>query len=209
MASLGLIVVGDYALATGADRHVSFAASVLGKTNQTLAWVWFVPADRVQLASALHEAWQRPHPVACFGGLGNGIDDVVRVTVKALQIGREQVGLARHAESVVEDALTFANVSFFSGRPEKAHSRFEQWWLAHAASGDMSAMATERVRWTLPETPVAAEARRSAKSRYPTVIQRLTHAGEGEVMLTFTGTSKGKVQGARKALQRALGTHSS
>ena len=97
MGLLGLIVVGDYALATGADRHIAFAASVLGKKNHTLAWAWFVPADRVQLASVLHEAWQRPHAVACFGGLGTGIDDVVQVTVKALQMGREQVGLVRHA----------------------------------------------------------------------------------------------------------------
>ena len=67
--TLGLIVVGDYALATGTDRHVAFAASLLGRTSHALEWAWLIPANRVQLAASLHEAWQRPHPVACFGGL--------------------------------------------------------------------------------------------------------------------------------------------
>ena len=209
---LGLIVVGDYALATGADRHVAFVASVLGRSHLALSWVAFVPADRVQLASALYEAWQRPHPVACFGGLGNGIDDVVRVTVNALQAGREQVGLIRHTEIAVEGRLQCANVSFFSGHPERAHFKFERWWRSHIAVDDADALGgaearfTERIRWTLPETGVAADARRKAKSAYPTVIQRLTQASAGEIMLTFSGASKGKAQGARKTLQRALGT---
>ena len=65
---LGLIVVGDYALATGADRHVPFAASLLGRASLALDWAWLIPASRIQLAAALHEAWQRPHPVACLVG---------------------------------------------------------------------------------------------------------------------------------------------
>ncbi len=202
MASLGLIVVGDFALATGGDQHVKFVASVLGRAGQSLAWAWFIPADRVQLASALHEAWQRPHAVASFGGLGNGVDDSVRVTLNALQLGREQVGLPRLAATESDDVLTCANAVFFSGHPHKAHAAFERWWLAQAPDGD--AHATERVRWPLPESTHAAGARRKVKADYPAVAQRLTAAGDGEAMLTFTGTSKGKAQGARKALQRAL-----
>ena len=204
MGSLGLIVVGDYALATGADRHVAFAASVVGRSNQSLAWAWIIPADRVQLASALHEAWQRPLPVACFGGLGNGVDDGVRVTINALQAGREQVGLSRHPETEIDGVRTCANIAFFSGNPKKAHAAFERWWGSATPHGNSAALATERIHWTLPESTHAIGARRKVKSDYPAVAQRLTAAGDGEVMLTFTGTSKGKAQGARKALQRAL-----
>ena len=203
---LGLIVVGDYALATGADRHVAFAASVLGKSGRSLAFAWFIPADRVQLASALHEAWQRPHAVACFGGLGHGIDDSVRATINALQLGREQVGLPRHAEAVCDGVVKCANTHFFSGHPDKSHAAFERWWLSQTLGA--AALATECVRWTLPESTHAADARRKVKADYPTVAQRLTAASDGEVMLTLTGTSKGKAQGARKALQHALASKS-
>ena len=202
MVSLGLVVVGDFALATGHDQHVKFAASLLGRSSQSLAWAWFVPADRVQLASVLHEAWQRPHAVACFGGLGNGVDDSVRLTIKALQIGREQVGLSRHAESEMDGVVMCSNIALFSGDPDRAHAAFERWWCSQPLAVD--APATERMRWSLPESIHAAEARRKVKADYPAVSQRLTAAGDGEVMLTFTGPSKGKVQGARKALQRAL-----
>ena len=202
MASLGLIAVGDFALATGCDQHVKFVTSVLGETGQSLAWAWFIPADRVQLASALYEAWQRPHVVACFGGLGNGVDDCVRVTLNALQIGREQVGLSPHAELDGEGVVSCANTTFFPGHPDNAHAAFERWWRLRAL--DIDAPATERVRWPLPESTNAADARRKVKADYPTVVQRLTAASEGEVMLTFTGPSKGKAQAARKALQRAL-----
>ena len=207
-ARLGLIVVGDYALATGRDQHVGFVGSVLGKTGRALVWAWMIPADRVQLASALHEAWQRPHAVACFGGLGHGVDDCVPVTVSALQAGRERVGLTRHPETESTGMATCANVAFFSGHPDKAHAAFERWWgaLVRAESGDT--LATERVRWSLPESTHAVAARRSVKADYPTVVQRLTAAGEGDIMLTFTGTSKGKAQRARKALQRALAANS-
>ena len=201
-APLGLIVVGDYALATGADRHIALAASVLGKTGRSIAWAWLIPADRVQLASALHEAWQRPHDVACFGGLGECVDDHVRVTINALQVGREQVGRPRHPEIATEGILTCANIAFFPGHPDEAHAAFERWWGLQALDAD--AHATERIRWVLPESTHAVNARRKVKADYPTVAQRLNAAGDGEVMLMFTGTSKGKTQGARKALQRAL-----
>ncbi len=204
MRALGLIVVGDYALATGADTHVAFVASVVGKANQSIAWAWFLPADRVQLASALHEAWQRPLAVACFGGLGGGVDDNVRMTLAALQLGREQVGLSRHPETEIDGVKTCANIAFFSGDPKEAHSSFARWWGSVTPDGDGGVLATERIHWALPESVQAVEARRKAKSDYPTVAQRLTAAGDGEVMLSFTGTSKGKAQGARKALQRAL-----
>ena len=206
--SLGLIVVGDFALATGADKHVSFVASLLGKTGQSLAFAWLIPADRVQLASALYEAWQRPHAVACFGGLGSGVDDCVRVTLSALQMGREAVGLLRHAVAESDGVVTCANVAFFPGQPEPAHAAFERWWLSQIQTIAAQAPATERVRWALPESPRAADARRKVKADYPTVVQRLTDAGNGDVMLTLTGTSKGKAQGARKALQHALASKS-
>lgn len=206
MRALGLIVVGDYALATGADRHVAFAASVVGKANQSIAWAWFIPADRVHLASALHEAWQRPLAVASFGGLGNGVDDCVRVTINALQVGREQVGLSRHPETEVDGIKTCANIAFFSGNPKQAHAAFERWWGPATRAGDGAALATERIYWALPEAAAAAGARRKVKLDYPAVEQRLIAAGDGEIMLTFTGTSKAKAQGARKALQRALST---
>ena len=204
MGSLGLIVVGDYALATGADRHVAFAASVLGSVNQSLAWTWLIPADRVQLASALCEAWQRPHAVACFGGLGEGVDDCVRVTMNALQVGREQVGLSRRSETEIEGIATCANIAFFPGSPEKAHPAFARWWGSAVRAVNGAALAIERIRWALPESRHAVDARRKVKSDFPTVAQRLTVAGDGEIMLSFTGTSKAKAQGARKALQREL-----
>ena len=211
--TLGLIVVGDYALATGADQHVAFVAALLGKTGRSLAFAWFVPAGRVPLAGALHEAWQRPQTVACFGGLGRGIDDHVRVTISALQTGREEMGLHRHPMSDIDDVLACANTVFFPGQPLAAHTSFERWWIAQALdSGAAGLPSTERVHWTLPESLAAADARRSVKADHPTVAQRLTAGtknAEGEVMLTFTGTSKGKTQAARKALQRLLAARGS
>lgn len=202
MSSLGLIVTGDYALATGADRHIAFAASQLARTGQALAFAWFVPADRVQIAAAFAEAWQRPQRVACFGGLGAGVDDHVRATVAALQVGREQVGLPRHAESLEEGAVSCGNLSFFPGAPAVAHPMFERWW---ARVGVVQAgAASESIRWTLPESALGAVARNDLKAEFPLIAQRITgHAGGG-VALTLTGPSKGKVQQARKALQHRL-----
>lgn len=206
LGSLGLIVVGDFALATGADRHVAFAAAQVGAARQSIAWAWFVAADRVQLAAALYEAWQRPHAVACFGGLGQGADDCVLATINALQIGREQVGLPRHQCTESEGVTRCANIAFFPGHPKQAHPAFSRWWRALAETGRVDAPASEQVRWVLPEPPHAVAARHSVKASYPTVAQTITASGNGngELMLTFTGTSKGKAQGARKALQRAL-----
>lgn len=205
-AALGLIVVGDYALATGRDQHVGFVGSILGTKGHALAWAWMIPADRVQLASALHEALQRPHAVACFGGFGAGIDDCVNVTLSGLQTGREQVGLSRHVETRVAGTAMCGNVAFFSGHPAKAHSAFELWWATYAHDVNANAQVTERIGWTLPESDQASDARRKIKAQYPSVRQRLIAGGDGEVMLTFIGMSKGKAQGARKALQRALAT---
>lgn len=203
MTSLGLIVAGDFALATGADRHIAFAASQLARNAQALAFAWLVPADRVQIAAAFVEAWQRPQRVACFGGLGTGVDDHVRVAVQALQAGREQVGLPRHAESIDGDVICCGNLSFFPGTPAAAHPLFERWWteLSATASG---ADASETLRWSLPESAANAAARRDLKADYPLIAQRVTGHSAGGVALTLTGPSKGKVQQARKALQYKL-----
>jgi hypothetical protein len=200
--SLGIIVVGDFALATGRDQHVKFVASVLGKAAQSPAWAWFIPADRVQLAAALYEAWQRSHAVACFGGLGDGVDDCVRATINALQVGRQQVGLSRLAETESAGVVTCGNVRFFSGHPDRAHRAFEQWWLS--LSPAETPLAREQVRWSLPESRQAVDARRKAREDFPSVAQRLTAATDGQVMLTFSAASKSKAQAARKAMQRAL-----
>ncbi len=199
-------MAGDFALATGADQHVAFIASTLAKSNRALAWAWFVPADRVQIAAVLHEAWQRPHPVACFGGLGDGIDDHVRATVASLQAGREAVGLPRHTEQAGDDMFSCGNIAFFSGNPKISHAVFERWFdvqLALTAASNL-ATATERVRWELPESAAASNARRLAKQAFPAVAQRLIAGADGEVALIFEGPSKGKTQSARKVLQREL-----
>ncbi|MEO7254754.1 MAG: hypothetical protein ABIZ64_11030, partial [Casimicrobium sp.] len=124
----------------------------------------------------------------------------------ALQSGREQIGLARHVDIEREDILTCANTAFFPGHPDKAHASFERWW--HSQAADIDTQVTERVRWPLPESTLAADARRKVKADYPEVAQRLTPSSDGEVMLTFTATSKGKAQGARKALQRTMAANS-
>ena len=203
---LGVIVVGDYALATGADRHVAFAASLLGRTAHALEWAWLIPANRIQLAAALHEAWQRPHPVACFGGLGDGVDDHTRATVEALQRGRDEVGLPRHAEHVQAGVMQVGNVAFFCGDPARAHDLFAQGWqtLLAMQAGDDGALASEQVRWCLPEDASSARARQQTKAKHPVVSQRVVAAAEGAVALRLSGISKGKVQAARKALQAAL-----
>jgi len=201
MPSLGLIVAGDFALATGADRHVAFAAQQLARSGQALAFAWLVPADRVQIAAAISEAWQRPQRVACFGGQGNGVDDHVRATVAALQAGREQVGLPRHAEAIEAGVTRCANLSFFPGSATAAHPLFERWWTSQASA---EAMASESMRWTLPESTAAAAARSQLKTEFPLIAQRITAHTGGGVALTLTGPSKGKVQQARKALQQRL-----
>lgn len=204
--TLGLLVVGDYALASGADRHVAFAASLLGRTSHALEWAWLIPASRVQLAAALHEAWQRPHAVACFGGLGAGVDDHTRTTVAALQRGRDEVGLQRHSVDSEAAVMRVGNVAFFPGDPARAHQLFAGWWqtLLATEAADDGALASEQVRWALPETAASAQARQQTKIKHPAVAQRLISAAEGDVALRLSGTSKGKVQAARKALQAAL-----
>ena len=204
--ALGLIVVGDYALATGADRHVAFAASLLGRTAQALEWAWLIPAQRIQLAAALHEAWQRPHLVACFGGLGDATDDHVRVTIEALQRGRDQLGLVRHVAQTDVAALQVANVAFFPGDPVRAHDAFARWWQCSLAApgADENELAIELLRWALPESAASAQARQKNKIKHPMVLQRLIATAEGDAALRLSGTSKGKVQAARKALQAAL-----
>ena len=206
MVALGLIVVGDYALATGADQHVAHAASLLGRTSHAVSWAWLIPADRVQLAAALFEAWQRPHPVACFGGLGDGIDDHTRATVEALQQGRDDVGLPRYLVRSNQPILQVGNVAFFHGQPTRAHDLFAQWWQSLSATrdGNEGALASELVRWSLPEGAVSVRARQQTKVKHPAVSQRLMATTEGDVSLRLTGASKGKVQAARKALQAAL-----
>ena len=203
---LGLIVVGDYALATGADRHVAFAATLLGRTAHTLEWAWLIPADRVQLAAALHEAWQRPHAVACFGGLGAGVDDHTRATVEALQRGRDEVGLPHRLVDSDAAVMQVGNVAFFPGDPARAHDLFAQWWQSlledDAANG--GALASEEVLWAMPESAASALARRHVKAKHPWVAQRLIASSDGEIALRLTGGSKGKVQAARKALQAAI-----
>lgn len=204
--ALGLIVVGDYALATGADRHVAFAASILGRTAHALEWAWLIPGNRIQLAAALHEAWLRPHPVACFGGLGSAIDDHVLATVEALQRGREQVGLVRHVAQADEAVPQVGNVAFFSGDPSRAHDAFTRWWQRSLAArgADESEPAIELVRWALPESAASVQARQKSKIKHPMVLQRLIATADDGVALRLSGTSKGKVQAARKALQAAL-----
>ena len=204
--ALGLIVVGDYALASGADRHVALASTLLGRTAHALDWAWLIPAGRIQLAAALHEAWQRPHPVACFGGLGDGVDDHTRATVEALQRGRDEVGLPRYPAHTDAAVLQVGNIAFFYGDPARAHELFAQWWQSLTATGrdEDAVLASEQVRWSLPETLASAQARRRAKIEQPMVAQRLIAAADGELGLKLSGTSKGKVQVARKALQAAL-----
>jgi hypothetical protein len=205
-SALGLIVVGDYALATGADTHVSHAAAALARTSDSLAWAWLIPSDRTQLAAALFEAWQRRHPVACFGGLGDGVDDPVRTTIHALQKGREEVGQPRHVQHAVAGGLQVGNIAFFSGHPARARADFDRWWQSQlAASDDTASMLTsEQLRWQLPETTPATLARRAIKLQHSTIAQRVIAAADGGVALRLSGASKGKVQAARKALQAAL-----
>ena len=203
---LGLIVVGDYALATGADRHVPFAASLLGRASLALDWAWLIPASRIQLAAALQEAWQRPHPVACFGGLGGGVDDHTRATVEALQRGRDEVGLPRHAVASDAAVMQVGNAAFFPGDPARAHDVFAQWWesLLAERAADVRVPVSEQIRWSIPETAASTQARQQIKINYPMVSQRLISGADYAVALRLSGVSKGRVQAARKALQAAL-----
>ena len=204
--ALGLIVVGDYALATGADRHITFVATLLGRTAHALEWAWLIPANRIQLAAALHEAWQRPLTVACFGGLGDAVDDHTRATVEALQCGRDEVGLPRHVVNSDAAVMQVGNVAFFPGDAVLAHELFGPWWqtLLAMQAGDDGALASEQVRWCLPEEASSARARQQTKAKHPAVSQRVVADAEGAVALRLSGVSKGKVQAARKTLQAAL-----
>ena len=162
-------MVGDYALATGADRHVAFAASLLGRSSQALEWAWLIPASRVQLAAALHEAWLRSHPVACFGGLGDGVDDHTRATVEALQQGRDEVGLPRHLAQSDSAVARVGNIAFFPGDTARAHDFFAQWWqsLLDAHGTEEGALASEQVRWAMPESAASTKARQRLIARRP------------------------------------------
>lgn len=158
----------------------------------------------MQIAAALYEAWQRAHPVACFGGLGGGVDDHVRATITALQAGREAVGLSKQPEREAEGCFECGNIAFFHGDPVASHAAFERWLVGRSYQTNANDPAVEQVRWTLPETAAAADARSATKQAFPAIGQRLIAAADGALALNFTGPSKGKVQAARKRLQREL-----
>ncbi len=209
----GLLVVGDYALATGADSHVAHVAQRLASARVAIASVSMIPADRIALAAAIHRAWTHCDWVVSFGGLGDASDDHVRATVAALQTGRVDVGLPRLPERLGDGFLECGNVVFFPGRPDHAHPAFDAWLAALQVRGDKSDLgtgqeknseATEFVGWTLPESAQTALARATVKRDYPAVMQRVMSAGDGRVTLRFTGASRSRTQAARKALQRLL-----
>lgn len=205
---LGVIIAGDFALVTGADRHLPFltrelAASTGGAAR--VAWAWLVPADPVAIAAALHEAWLRPQLVACFGGLGEGSDDHVRAALAALQAGRIEVGLAPHVASAADGVVSAGNIACFSGHPDRAHPRFRDWWRAQAGMRDAVAEAvTETLPWPLPESALRQAARSTVARAHPQVRQHIGAAADGAPRLVFTAGSRGKAQAARKALQRLL-----
>ncbi len=204
---LGVIVAGDFALATGADRHLPFLTRELAADagGARVAWAWFVAADPVAIAAALNEAWLRPHRVVCFGGLGAGSDDHVRAAVAALQAGRVEVGLPAQAADAVDGALSCGNITCFPGHPEQAHPRFRQWWRALAQGGSGATAATETLPWPLPETDARQSARLTVARAHPGVRQHIGATADGAPRLVFTAASRGKAQAARKALQRLLG----
>lgn len=209
----GLLVVGDYALATGADSHVAHVAQRLALARIAIASVSMIPANRIALAAAIHRAWTHCDWVISFGGLGAASDDHVHATIAALQAGRVEVGLPRLLERTGEGFVECGNTVFFSGHPDRAHPAFDAWLAALHVRGDTSdpatgqeknSEATEFVGWTLPESAQTASARATVKRDYPAVMQRVMSAGDGRVTLRFTGASRGRTQAARKALQRLL-----
>ena len=102
--------------------------------------------------------------------------------------------------------MQVGNIAFFSGAPARAHLVFARWWQSMLLMRDQNdgALASEQVRWAMPEGAASAQARQHIKIKHPTVLQRVIAAAEGEVALQLSGASKGKVQAARKALQAAL-----
>lgn len=212
LKSPGLLVVGDYALATGADTHVAYVAQRLARESVAIAWVSLIPADRIALAAAIQRAWTHSGWVIAFGGLGDASDDHTRVTIAALQSGRLDVGLPRVPERTGNGFVECGNVVFFSGHPDRAHSTFDAWLAARTMRAEMGDspnrpeqnQAAECIGWTLPETLEAVAARAAVKQDYPAVMQRIVSAGEGRVNLRLTGASKSRTQAARKALQRLL-----
>ncbi len=203
---VGLLLVGDYSLATGTDLHVKHVGRVLAASDVALAWVSMIPADRVAIAAAIDRAWQHPDWVLSFGGLGAASDDHVRATVAALQCGREDVGLPRWRSRTGDGFMECGNVVFFAGHPDRAHPAFRAWFTETQANKGTPSAANEReiISWTLPETAQAVAARAQVKRDFPAVMQRILPAGDGRVKLCLTGMSKGRTQAARKSLQRAL-----
>lgn len=206
MDRLRLLVLGDFALATGSDLHVRHVAQALAARGNAVDAVSFVPSDRVAIAAVVQAAWQFPGVVVSFGSLGADSDDHVRATVAALQDGREEVGLARLPERSGTGFLECGNIVFFHGSPERAHAVFDAWFAerVNGPSGGGSADAREVIAWQLPESAAAKAARATVKHEFPNVIQRIVPAGAGRLHLSFTGASKGRTQAARKALQRLL-----
>jgi len=206
--SLGVIVVGDYAVSVGADAHVPFVRAALAAAGGgwRIAWAWLVAADPVAVAAALHEAQTRPHPVVCFGGLGDGCDDHVRAALAALERGRADVGLpARALADAGQGALTWGNVTCFAGSPERAHPAFRAWWQT-ALTDTQSAGNTvrESIRWCLPESALHRKARCDAARRHSDVRQYLATMPDGTPALVFVAPSRGKAQAARKAVQAQI-----
>lgn len=206
MRELGLLIVGDFALATGRDGHLPYVVRTLAEATAAgrVVWTSLLPAEPVAIAAGLLDAWSRPVAVACFGGLGDGSDDFVRACVLAQQSGRREVGLSPRPQHTADGVLTVGNITCFPGRPERAHPAFLRWWLQSARALSVATEAVESIRWQLPE-PDAARAARSLLARtHPQVEQRLSTGADGAPRLIFTAASRGKAQAARKALQRLL-----
>ena len=201
---LGVVIVGDFALATGADRHLPFVARELAaESGARIAWVWLVPADPVAVAAALHDAWLRPQPVACFGGLGEGHDDYVRAALSALQTGLAEVGQPLRPVVQRDDLLSAGNIAFFSGHPARAHPQFHGWWRSNAEAGSVGG-GIETLPWPLPESANQQAARSTVARAHPLVLQHIGASSDGTTRLAFTAPSRGKAQAARKALQRLM-----
>ncbi|MBL8311249.1 MAG: hypothetical protein JNL19_12545 [Burkholderiales bacterium] len=204
MNRLGLLIVGDYALATGEDRHLSAVSRALAADSAALEFATLVPADPVAIAAALHDALQRPHPVACFGGFGQQSDDFVCASMEALQQGRAEVGLPPWPEATVAGVRQVGSVALLPGQPARAHGKFLAWWQVVRGTLAESTLPSEHVPWSLPATPRADAARRALRIEHPLVRQRLVPDAQGGVRLQLTGPSRGKTEAARKALQRLL-----
>ncbi len=216
--AFGLVLIGDWVLATGQDALAGALIALLGP-GARWRFIEASPADPAAIAEVLSRAQRRPFTVIVAGGLGSGVDDWTWVVLEALARGQAQMlgqkqsqPTSLHVEH--ERAYEHGNLLLLPGSPERALSAFRAWFEQQAAptTGSISNSATPTqqhvlIPWTLPESEQQRQARRYLFERHPEVLQGIVRGRHpDELALELTASSRSRLDKAVRFLRAQMRT---